>query len=264
MSNTKFYTLIACLLVTSLLTVGVQVGAFDGARNYVIENYYEASVPVVDDEISGVTFEDEYFQADIKSGGNTIVNQYGEWVGDDGNMVFGEVRLDFVKGTSSVTRLVSDIPGLDSDGDQSDFIHVYDAYYVSTGRPTTTPSIYMGTSSVSWITKTTSCGGDSGSTDVTCAAVTAGMASVLMTGAMPARNATGTTFFKQDFQGTDTRDGSGTRFVVPIREDSYLSMFASSTDVHELSDGFWDIEGDSPANFFAGYGVFKYFYEQGN
>lgn len=112
-------------------------------------------------------------------------------------------------------------------------IWVYDAYVrQQTASSTAGGSGYViGTSSTGVIAADGTCGaGD------TCGAGNGGMASILKTGAI-ATQAVGNMYFKADFQGTDTRDGSGTRFVVPVASTDYITCHASSTPAANNTSG---------------------------
>ena len=107
---------------------------------------------------------------------------------------------------------------------ESETIYVYDATARIQTATGTVQEITIGTSSVAYVAPQDSCGADG-----TCAATTAGDASILQTGDITASTAANTTYFKADYEGTDTRDGSGTRYIVPVLSGEYLTCAASST-----------------------------------
>jgi len=106
---------------------------------------------------------------------------------------------------------------------EDETIWVYDATLRVQTATTSNIAYQMGTTTSVGVEQALTCG----ATGV-CAAATAGHASILDTGAEAVPTALDT-FFKADYQGTDTRDGSGTRFVVPVLDDEYLSCNASTT-----------------------------------
>ena len=55
-----------------------------------------------------------------------------------------------------------------------------------------------------------------------------GEVSILKTGSITTQ-VVGSTYFKADFEGTDTRDASGSRFLVPVLAGEYFACVASST-----------------------------------
>lgn len=63
-----------------------------------------------------------------------------------------------------------------------------------------------------------------------------GANSILRTGTV-AFTAPSTTlvFTKQDYEGADTRDGSGSYFLVPVLEGQYVTLFASTTNGFEAA-----------------------------
>lgn len=101
--------------------------------------------------------------------------------------------------------------------------YVYDATVRVQTATSTAIAYLIGTTTVNGVDQGATCG----ATGV-CANATAGMASILNTGTSAATTAL-TTFFKADSQGTDTRDGSGTRFVVPVLDGEYFGCFASTS-----------------------------------
>lgn len=96
-------------------------------------------------------------------------------------------------------------------------IYVTDDSYVRVVLATTTSVSYqMGTTTDGEIEPKLSC-----AVTGTCSATTAGNASILNTASTtPAANGI---YFKEDFQGTDTRDASGERHFVPVLDDEYLT-----------------------------------------
>ena len=100
------------------------------------------------------------------------------------------------------------------------------------GVATGTIEFLVGTSSTVFVDNDNVCG----TTDA-CGNATAGEASILLSGdVISGITATSTLFNKEDFQGTDTRDGSGERHCVPILSLEYLTVYASSS-----SDVFFNI-----------------------
>jgi hypothetical protein len=198
----------------------------------------------------------------IKAGiqGYQVIDKNGFFVTDKGRVTYGVVRLDF---TSSATTSQAVLLGK--------AVNVYDAYFVMTGAPTTTsatanPSMRVGTSSAAFISNDsdgTYPSGDCGLA-ATCAAATAHDASILNTGIIPGgssgsqNSATGTVFSKADYQGTDTRDASGARYVVPVAATEYITAYASSSIPSTgTTHAYDDITGNGRA--FTGYVIVKYF-----
>lgn len=237
------------LFAVIALLVGITgfklVRAYYGDAKVVVEgNYIEASQGGSDMLGGSVHNTMEDFSEGISVDGNQVLNGFGEWTGDKGRLVYGEYHMPFTEATTSAGVLVGDIDGIDSQT-----IYVYDAYYVITGSATTTVEILLGTSTKAYITHDEQCG-----IDGSCGSATANEASILRTGNITGSTATSTIYSKLDFQGTDTRDASGTRYVVPVAYTDYLTMYASTTPATNRTD----IEANS--NLFDGYSVFKFFY----
>lgn len=102
-------------------------------------------------------------------------------------------------------------------------IWVYDASVRIQTATTSAISYLMGTTTAGIVGANDTCG-----VNDTCVGANSGMASILNTGTAAATTV-GNTFFKLDYQGTDTRDGSGVRYVVPVTSTNYLTCFASTT-----------------------------------
>jgi hypothetical protein len=56
-----------------------------------------------------------------------------------------------------------------------------------------------------------------------------GLASIASSTKNMTTTVVGDTYFKDDFQGVDTRDGTGIRYVVPVLDQEYFTCYASST-----------------------------------
>lgn len=106
---------------------------------------------------------------------------------------------------------------------ESETIWVYDASVRIQTATSTAISYLAGTSTSQGIDQGAICGATG-----FCGTATANHASILNTGTAAVTTALDT-FFKADNQGTDTRDGSGTRFVVPVLSGEYLICAASTT-----------------------------------
>ena len=105
-------------------------------------------------------------------------------------------------------------------------IFVYDATLrIQTATTTANIAYLMGTSTSSGLDQGQLCG----FTGVCATAAGGGEASILNTAAITA--AANATYFKADYQGTDTRDGSGTWFNPIVRGDEYLFCGVSTTAV---------------------------------
>ena len=172
----------------------------------------------------------------IEVDGNAVINGIGHWIEDDGNVEVGDFRLDLIASVATTSDC-----WLNNEGESGDYIYVYDAFINPDNTGTTTVDVKIGTSSVAYISLERganeaggSCSaGNAASTD--CDAPTAAVASIMgnytniiqITGGT---TATTTSFFKMDYQGEDTRDGSGTRYNVPVLYGEYVCLSASSTD----------------------------------
>lgn len=223
----SYMTLAAYLLVglavLSFSFLGVAKSFSGSAKVNVEGDYIEAPTPS-DSSLGSIRVTPDDFPNGLKVDDNYVIDGSGFWVGDQGNATYGEVKLQYGSGTSSVATLLGKN------------VYVYDAYVVLGGVPTTTsatanPSFLIGTSSVPYIVKDGACGATAA-----CSAATAHEASILNTGSIAAGSATSTVFFKADYQGTDTRDGSGTRYVVPVSSTDYLTLFASSSPATNFTD----------------------------
>lgn len=107
---------------------------------------------------------------------------------------------------------------------ESETIYVFDAWARIQTATGTVQELTLGTSTVAYVAPQGSCGADD-----TCANATAKDASILQTGDITASTAANTTYFKADYQGTDTRDGSGSRYLVPVNSGEYFTCSASTT-----------------------------------
>lgn len=107
---------------------------------------------------------------------------------------------------------------------EDETIYVFDGWTRIQTATDTIQELRIGTSTIDYVTPETSC-----SADDTCSAADAKEVSILQTGDIAANTAVGATYFKDDYQGTDTTDGSGTRYVVPVEDDQYITCSASTT-----------------------------------
>lgn len=117
---------------------------------------------------------------------------------------------------------------------ESETIWIYDATVrIQTATTTTDIEYNLGTTTDGIIAADGSCG-----TTGACGTAIAGEASILRTGAITPTTTDGyNMYFKDDFQGTDTRDASGTRYVVPVNSSEYLTCYASSSSAYSGGDG---------------------------
>lgn len=104
------------------------------------------------------------------------------------------------------------------------------------GVPSSTARMIIGTSTTAFINNT--------ETEHIATGVITGTNSILITGDFDSSNSATTTsvFFKEDYQGSDTRDGSGERHFVPVVPGDYVTVFATSTNPGAIftSDSYFD------------------------
>lgn len=168
--------------------------------------------------LGGVTSENEIFSADVAVEG---------LLATEGGIGQGSVDDNLTLTDGRIAKMVSvDLSATSSAGilnPEGETIWVYDSTVLVQTATSTAIAYLTGTTTAGIVPQDGTCGatGD-------CAAATAGMASILNTGTAAATTV-GNTFFKLDYQGTDTRDASGVRYLVPVLSTEYLTCTASTT-----------------------------------
>jgi len=160
----------------------------------------------------------ETFDEGIGVDGVMIIDEEGFPVSDAGTVTEGYISVA-LSATTSATVI----------NPKDGTIWVSPESYVDIITGTTTRiAYYVGTTTASLtLSKDSACG----ATGV-CGAATAREASIInptTTGLGWNPTTAGDVFIAQDFPGTDTRDGSGNRYWVPVKDDEYISIYASTT-----------------------------------
>jgi len=202
------------LLGLALIVTGVTVTlAYNGGSpKVVVEGDFIEAESSQEDLLGGITLEDEvfvynaFFESGIGLGktdaNNKLIDGYKE-----------KIAVIDLLSTSSASLL----------NPEGETIYVYDTTVRVQDATSVATAYRIGTSSAAVIAADGTCGADG-----SCAATTAADASILNTGTAAVTTALDT-FFKMDYQGTDTRDGSGIRYVVPVNSGEYLMVTASSS-----------------------------------
>lgn len=222
----KNLSLWIAIIGVAVLAVGVGVGAFSGTATTVIENVQSM---IVNNDSQGFGAR----QSDIASGFYDVYVENdltvdGDFAIDGGNgIALGTTGSDSVVTDGYVEKVVViDLTNTSSAtlvNPEDETIYVYDATFRIQTATTSAFRAVIGTSSASVIAIDGSC------LATGCDDTTSGNGSILDTGDVSASTAANTTYFKADYQGVDTRDASGVRYLVPVNDDEYLSVFASTT-----------------------------------
>lgn len=221
----KIKTSKASWLVIGVLGIFAIGGIVFAAGNSITNNFYDNSTAdqrATADEagvnFGGVTAEDEIFTAGVAVEG---------LLGAEGGIGQGSVDDNMSLTNGYIMKVANiDLSATSSAvllNPEGETIYVYDATArIQTATTTASTAYLMGTSTSSGIEQALLCG----ATGV-CGTATSKEASILNTGAITPVALD--TYFKADYQGTDTRDGSGTRFVVPVLSSEYLFCGVSTT-----------------------------------
>lgn len=226
----KFVPTVALITVVALFSIAGGVFATNQftsvAQNVQTQNVYLGGGE--DPQLGGDVIEFGRIDDPVRGrfSGFTSINVTEELRFGENNKLNNGYSMGFkvfdLSATSSATEL----------NDTGETLYVYDAYVRVQTATTSDIGYLIGTSSAAFIARDGTCG-----TTGVCGATTAGEASILNTTNQSGGTTVGDTFFKADYQGTDTRDGSGTRFVVPIIDQEYISCFASTTPDANLQVG---------------------------